>query len=85
MEESVITAKQHKIANAVEPIVDSAINLGLVWAKYGASVASLALKTQAASFQHLSKLLRNVADALAPEGVKQEDVTQDTKSDIKPS
>lgn len=51
----------------LSPVVDSAINLGLVWAKYGISIAKVALKTQSASFQLLSNLLSQVADALPTE------------------
>ncbi len=62
-----IKAETRRVVDAVEPIVDSALSLGLVWAKYGVSIAGMALKTHAASLQHLSTLLKNVADAIATE------------------
>ncbi len=70
--ESIKSEKVKHLVDAVEPIVDSALSLGLVWAKYGVSVAGLALKTQAASLQHLSTLLKNVADALATKAEAQD-------------
>jgi hypothetical protein len=49
---------------AVEGILDSAVELGGVWIRYGLEVGRLALRTQSAWLKGVSQILEHVADAI---------------------
>ncbi len=53
-------------ARAVEDVIDTALDLGAVWVRYGLEVSRLALRTQSAWLGGMSKLLSHVADAIDP-------------------
>ncbi len=52
---------------AVEQVVDSAVELGRLWAKHGLTIGKLALETSAISLGTTARMLASLADALAPE------------------
>jgi hypothetical protein len=58
-------AADHR-ARAVEGVIDSAVELGGVWARYGIEIGRLALRTQSAWLKGLSELLDHVAEAIEP-------------------
>ena len=51
---------------SVDNLVESLVNLGTVWVRYGITVGRLALKTHAQMLSGVSHLLDQVADALEP-------------------
>ena len=51
---------------AVEQIVDSAVELGRLWARHGLTLGKMALETSATSLGTTAKLLAGLADALTP-------------------
>ncbi len=63
-QESAIKSTADAVGEMVPRVVESAARLGAVWARHGLSLASLAIKTQADSFRHLSTLLEQVVKAI---------------------
>lgn len=51
-------------ARAIDDLLDSAVELGTVWVRYGLEVGRLALRTQSAWLKGVSQLLEHVADAI---------------------
>lgn len=52
-----------KTAEATERVVESAVELGRVWARYGLSIGKMALETSATSLKTTASLLGAVAEA----------------------
>lgn len=50
---------------AVEQVVDSAVELGRLWARHGLTIGKMALETSAASLGTTARMLAGIADALA--------------------
>lgn len=66
-ESSEAHARRTRTAEATERVVDSALELGRVWARYGLSIGKMALETSATSLKTTASLLGAVADAFGTE------------------
>lgn len=66
-----------KTAEATEKVVDSAIDLGRVWARYGLSIGKMALETSAQSLKTTAGMLGTIAEAFE---AKAETAPADTSS-----
>jgi hypothetical protein len=57
------TERKTKVAEASEKVVESAVDLGRVWARYGLSIGKMALETSATSLKTTAGLLGAIAEA----------------------
>jgi hypothetical protein len=55
-----------KAEAAVAEVVESAVDLGKLWARHGLTIGKLALETSAVSLGTTARMLSNLADALSP-------------------
>ena len=62
-----------KTAEATERVIDSAVELGRVWARYGLSIGKMARETSATSLKTTATLLGAVADAFETEPEEKRD------------
>jgi len=69
-----------KAEAAVEQVVESAIDLGKLWARHGLTIGKLALETSAVSLGTTARMLANIADALAPQHASPEDAEKTDKA-----
>lgn len=58
-------ASKTKTDAAVEQVVDSAVELGRLWARHGLTIGKMALETSAASLGQTARMLAGIADALS--------------------
>jgi hypothetical protein len=61
--ESTERTARTKTAEATEKVVEQAIDLGRVWARYGLSIGKMALETSAQSLKTTAGLLGTIAEA----------------------
>lgn len=62
-----------KAEAAVEQVIESAVDLGKLWARHGLTIGKLALETSATSLGTTARLLASIADAIAPEAERKAD------------
>jgi len=68
--ETVTETTQNKSDAAVEQVIESALDLGKLWARHGLTLGRLALETSAISLGTTAKMLASIAEAIAPEEKK---------------
>ena len=68
--ETVTETTPNKSDAAVEQVIESALDLGKLWARHGLTLGRLALETSAISLGTTAKMLASIAEAIAPEEKK---------------
>jgi len=71
--ETATETTQNESDVAVAQVIESALELGKLWARHGLTLGRLALETSAVSLGTTAKMLANIADAIAPEEKKAEE------------
>ena len=71
--ESTKDPRVEKAEAAVEQAIESAVDLGKLWARHGLTIGKLALETSATSLGTTARMLASIADAIAPEAGRKAD------------